>query len=454
MIRGRPEPQINLVWDVVMRIVKYLAGLILLAVIVVGGFFAWAASWPAIEPIDPPESASFDSALVEKGATLAALGDCAVCHTAAGGEPYAGGRPLPTPFGVIHATNITPDPETGIGRWSKDAFRRALRQGVDREGNYLYPAFPYDHFTRLTDDDIAALYAYVMTRAPAAAETPANTLPFPYNVRLAMAGWNLLYLDAGAFAPDPARDEAWNRGAYLVEGIGHCGACHTPRNRFGAEEAGARLAGGDVEGWHATALDASSPAPVPWDEDAMVNYLLDGWDGNHGIAAGPMTPVVDELAAISEDDAYAIAAYVLSHQAGGDAEARAAARAFAEARAFGGSETPAGGPSLPDGADPAFGRGLAVFARVCANCHRANSQPAPLALTSTVNGPDPRNFLHIVVDGIKPPENAFDRSMPGFGGSLSAADLVDLAIFVRAHFSQKPAWGELEAKVQEVRGGE
>lgn len=436
-----------------MGIVKFIVGLIVIAAVAAAGFFAWAASWPELESIDPPEKGSFDSALVERGETLAALGDCAVCHTAEGGAAYAGGRPLPTPFGVIHATNITPDPETGIGRWSEAAFRRALRRGIDRAGNHLYPAFPYDHFTRLTDDDIAALYAFLMTRAPTAAETPENTLAFPYNIRLAMAGWNLLYLDAGAFEPDPARDEAWNRGAYLVEGIGHCGACHTPRNAFGAEEAGAPLAGGDVEGWHAPALDAASPAPVPWNADAMVNYLLDGWDADHGIAAGPMTSVVDELAAISEDDAYAIAAYVLSFQEGeGDGVRAEAARAFAAGRAFGGSETPPDGPA-PTGADPAFGRGLQMFARVCANCHRANAQAAPLALTSTVNGPDPRNFLHIVIDGITPPEGAFDRSMPGFGGSLGDADLVDLAIFVRAHFSQQPEWADLEAKVREVRGG-
>lgn len=435
-----------------MRLAKLTLGLVLIVAVAAGGAFAWAARWQALEPIDPPERGSFDAALIEKGATLAALGACAVCHTAEGGEAYAGGRPLPTPFGVIHATNILPDPETGIGRWSEAAFRRALRQGVDRAGDYLYPAFPYDHFTRLTDEDIAALYAYLMTRAPASAETPRNTLAFPYDIRLAIAGWNLLFLDAGAYAPDPARDEQWNRGAYLVEGIGHCGACHTPRNGFGAERAGAPLAGGEVEGWEAPALNADSPAPVPWDEDALVNYLLDGWDGNHGIAAGPMTPVVDELAAIPEDDAYAIAAYVLSFQAvDGGGERAEAARAFAKARAFGGSQTPPDGPTPPAGADAAFGRGLQVFARVCANCHRANARAAPLALTSTVNGPDPSNFLHIVVNGIVPPESAFDRSMPAFGGALSDADLVDLAIFVRAHFSEQPAWEQLEAKVKEVR---
>lgn len=436
-----------------MRIIKYFLGLVLLVAVATAGTFVLAPGWPAIEAVDPPEPAHLDSALVEQGKILAALGDCAVCHTADGGAPYAGGRGLPTPFGVIHATNITPDPETGIGGWSEAAFRRALRQGVDRDGQLLYPAFPYDHFTKLTDDDIAALYAYLMTRPPIAAEVPDNTLPFPYNIRPLMAGWNFLYLDVGAYVSDPAKDDEWNRGAYLVEGIGHCGACHTPRNAFGAERSDAKFAGGDVEGWHAPALESTSPAPAPWDVDALVNYLLDGWDGDHGIAAGPMTPVVDELAVISENDAYAIAVYVLSLRGGDEADGRReAARAFAAARAFGGSETPPTGPTSK-GRDPAFARGLQIFARVCANCHRANVRAAPLALTSTVNGPDPRNFLHIVAEGIKPPQGAFDRSMPAFGGSLSDTDLVDLAIFVRAHFSQRPAWMDLRAKVSEVRGG-
>jgi len=432
---------------------KCIVGVILILAIAAIGLVAWLAHWSEIAPSDPPERASFDSGLVEKGGMLAALGDCAVYHTADGGEPYAGARPLPTPFGIIHATNITPDPQTGIGRWSEAAFKRALRQGVDRAGRHLYPAFPYDHFTKLTDEDIAALYAYLMSRRPVTAVAPTNTLPFPYSIRLLMAGWNLLYLDAGAFAPDPAQSAEWNRGAYLVEGIGHCGACHTPRNAFGAEEVDAKFAGGDVEGWGATALNDASPAPVPWDKDAFVNYLLDGWDGSHGIAAGPMKPVIDELAALSESDANAIATFVLSFQNRDDVEARAEeAQVFAQARAFGGSETPSGGP-LPDVGDSALGRGVAIFARVCANCHRANAQAAPLALTSTVNGPDPRNFLHIVVNGIAPPEAAFDRSMPGFGGSLTDEDLVDLATFVRSHFSREPAWEDLPSGLEDVKNG-
>lgn len=435
-----------------MRFLRYITGLVLAGFVAAGGFLAWAASVAEIDPIAQPERGSFTSDLVDAGQKLAALGDCAVCHTKEGGRDFAGGLALPTPFGVIYSTNISPDPETGIGRWSEAAFTRALRAGIDRSGNYLYPAFPYDHFTKLTDDDIKALYAFMMTREPVVASAPGNDLPFPLNFRPLMAGWNLLFLDQGAYEPDSSKDEQWNRGAYLVEGVAHCGACHTPRNFLGAEDQTARFGGGDIEGWHATALNAVSPAPIAWDEDAMVNYLLDGWDGDHGIAAGPMTPVVNELASISEDDAYAIAAYVLSFQDAGEDSARTEkAREFAASRDFGSSGTPAGGPANDNGGDPALARGQATFARVCANCHRAGGQPVPLALTSTVNGPDPRNLLHIVIDGIKPPEGAFDRSMPAFGRSLSDEELADLAAFVRSHFSREPAWSDLPARIAEAR---
>src|SRR5687768_14305547 len=190
----------------------------------------------ALAPSEPPPRAAFDADVIAKGAQLAAMGNCNVCHTAPGGKAYAGGRPLKTPFGTVYGTNITPDPETGIGRWSEAAFARAMREGLDREGRHLYPVFPYDHFTKMTDEDIRALYAFVMTRQPVRAETPPNELPFPFNVRSAIGVWKHLYFEPGRFRPDPAQSAEWNRGAYLAEGLGHCGACHTPRNLVGAEK--------------------------------------------------------------------------------------------------------------------------------------------------------------------------------------------------------------------------
>src|SRR6188472_777689 len=201
------------------RLIVLVVGLVLIFLIAGGFAVAWK---PAIDPIAPPQPAAFDEALVRRGAELAAIGNCITCHTAAGGSALAGGRALPTPFGTIYSSNITPDPDTGIGRWSEAAFQRAMREGVDRAGHHLYPAFPYNHFTLVTEGDNKALYAYLMTRDVVTAKIPENTLRFPYNLRIALAGWKLLFLRKGPFEPNRSQSEAWNRGAYLVEGLGHC----------------------------------------------------------------------------------------------------------------------------------------------------------------------------------------------------------------------------------------
>ena len=214
-----------------------------LAVLLVGGAVAaFAIAWrPAMAAIDPPAKQSFDPALVKRGRELAALGNCNSCHTVRGAKNFAGGLPVPTPFGTVFSSNITPDPETGIGRWSEEAFRRAMRSGVDRDGRHLYPTFPYDHFTNVSDDDDRALYAFLMTREPVRAPARQNQLSFPFNQRPVIAGWKLLFLRPGAYRPDTTKSAEWNRGAYLVEGLAHCGACHTPRNALGAERVGRKL---------------------------------------------------------------------------------------------------------------------------------------------------------------------------------------------------------------------
>ena len=218
--------------------------------------------------------------------------------------------PVPTPFGTIYSSNITPDAETGIGRWSEAAFRRAMRSGVDRDGQHLYPTFPYDHFTNVSDEDDRALYAYLMTRQPVRAPARENQLSFPLDQRVVIAGWKLLFLRRGTYQPDSTKSAEWNRGAYLVEGLAHCGACHTPRNALGAERASAPFAGGDVDNWHAYAINAQSPAPVPWDADALFAYLRDGWHPDHGVARGPMAEVVSNLSSVPDSDVRAIATYM------------------------------------------------------------------------------------------------------------------------------------------------
>src|ERR1700730_17085298 len=280
-------------------------------ILVAGVAAAFAIAWrPAIAAIEPPAPQSFDPALVKRGRDLAAIGNCNDCHTVRGGKSFAGGLPVPTPFGTIFSSNITPDAETGIGRWPEAAFRRAMQSGVDRDGEHLYPTFPYDHFTNVSDEDDRALYAYLMTRQPVHAPARANQLSFPFDQRFVVAGWKLLFLRRGAYQPDPTQSAEWNRGAYLVEGLAHCGACHPPRNALGAERASAPFAGGDVDNWHAYAINAQSPAPVPWDVDALTAYLRDGWHPDHGVARGPMADVVSNLSSVPNSDIRAIATYM------------------------------------------------------------------------------------------------------------------------------------------------
>ena len=282
------------------------------AVLLVGGAAAaFAIAWrPAMGAIDPSTKQSFDPALVKRGRELAALGNCNSCHTVRGGKNFAGGLPVPTPFGTVFSSNITPDPETGIGRWPEEAFRRAMRAGVDREGRHLYPTFPYDHFTNVSDDDDRALYAFLMMREPVRAPGRQNQLSFPFDQRTVIAGWKLLFLRAGAYKPDTKKSAEWNCGAYLVEGLAHCGACHTPRNALGAERTTASFAGGDVDNWQAYPINAQSPAPVPWDADALYAYLRDGFQPDHGTARGPMAEVVSNLSSVPASDVRAIATYM------------------------------------------------------------------------------------------------------------------------------------------------
>ena len=433
---------------------RALIGLTLFLVLAAAAAFTWANRHPEIAAIARPNPATFDKALVKRGEKLAGIGNCHVCHTAPGGRRYAGGLALPTPFGTIHTTNITPDVETGIGAWSEQAFIRAMREGLDRRGRHLYPAFPYDYYTKTTEADLEAIYAYLMTQAPVQQQARDNTLSFPFNMRFLLAGWNLAVPHARQFKPDPSKDAEWNRGAYLVEGLGHCGACHTPRNTFGAAPktgAGA-YAGAHVEGWYVPPLNAGKPGPIPWTQKTLADYLIDGWSGQHGIAAGPMTPVVDDLKDQSEDDVFAIAAYVVSLEGGArppteQDKIASEASAFATRMEWGFPEN----PPLPS--DPLLQRGAKVFERECVTCHKSGGKPAPLALTTIVNAPDALNLIRVTFEGIKPPRGVLDRSMPARASQITDEEMVALAAFVRSRFTTKPAWTKVEEAVRAVRRG-
>jgi mono/diheme cytochrome c family protein len=429
---------------------RFVLGIFVVAVLAVIGFAIWAEREPSIAAIQPPPASSFDKATIARGATLAAIGDCAECHTAPGGAPLAGGYPLPTPFGTLYGSNITPDPQTGIGRWSEAAFARAMRQGINRDGSYLYPAFPYPHFTLVSDADIKAIYAFLMTRPPVRNTVPAPRLPFPLNIRPVMAAWNLLYFDAGRFKPVSSQSEAWNRGAYIAEGLGHCGACHTPLNLMGAEIKQRRYAGGAAEGWSAPALNADSPAPVPWTEKQLQTYLSARFTADHGIAAGPMMGVSRDLRGLPEADVTALAIYIVSFVPAASSTKTAQTDAAAEKAAY-----QVGTAEAMKQKGPAT-TGEAIFAGACASCHFEGGdqpfyRPVPLSMSSVVNEPTPRNLIHIVMEGIQPPSGEHGRWMPPFGMALTDQQIEQLANYVRSHFSSRPAWSDVDKMVGQIR---
>jgi mono/diheme cytochrome c family protein len=399
---------------------------------------------PALTEVATPSRADFDPTLVRQGARLAALGDCLGCHTTRTGGVFAGGVPVRTQFGTVYSTNITPDRATGIGAWSEDAFRRALREGVSRDGHLLYPAFPYDHYTQLQDGDIHALYAYVMTRTPLHAVAPANKLVFPLQFRPLIAAWNALYLRPGPRAPDPAQDAEWNRGAYLVDALAHCGSCHTPRNHLGAEEDQRAFAGGEVDGWIGTALDRDAPSPVPWSRAALAAYLRTGLVEAHAMSAGPMQGVVRSLSEADAADVQAIAAYMhaqMQPPPPGQAAREQAARARAQ-------------EPVPIDVQP----GARLYADNCASCHDegrglSSNSALHLSLAVALYLPDARNLLHIVRGGIQPVAGggADGRWMPSFEGTLDDAQLATLAAWLRQDVAGQPAWPHLQADVRATR---
>jgi nicotinate dehydrogenase subunit B len=410
------------------------------------GIAAAVLPWRSIAPIAPPDASVYSAATIARGRQLAALGDCAVCHTTSdSGIRNAGGRALATPFGTIYSTNITPDPETGIGAWSYPAFERAMREGIHRDGRHLYPAFPYPHFARTTDADLQALYAYLMAQPPVHADNRRTSLAFPFNWRPLLAGWNALFHRPGLLEANAAQSVTWNRGAYLVEGLGHCGACHTPRNGLGAEKAEAYLAGGFAEGWEAPPLTSLSHAPIPWSEDELYAYLRTGESRFHGVAAGPMAPVVKELAALPDEDIRAMAVYLGSfqqHAIGKPAQDALAAKL----------ETSTG-PRVAS----ASSTGARLYDGACAVCHAVGgaalfgSRPS-LALNSNLHGAVPDNLVQVILHGIASPASSDLGYMPAFKDSLTDHQLAELVSYLRQQFApDKPPWADLGAAVSRVR---
>ena len=387
---------------------------------------------PAIGAITPARAQRFSAKQIARGRALAAVGNCAACHTAPGGAALAGGLALQTPFGVIYSDNITPDAKYGIGTWSKAAFDRAMREGIARDGEHLYPAFPYDYFARMKQGDLAALYAYLMTRTPVRQKKPANRLDFPFNLRFLLTGWNLLFLSHSPIAADPNHSASWNRGRYLVKSLAHCGACHTPRNWLEARREGESLSGGVAEGWTAPALNHNAPAPVLWTGAELETYLGTGTEAHHGAAAGPMRAVTNSLSTATPGDIHAIAVYIASKMP---------------------AAPPAHAPFTPVAK---MTTAAAIVAGVCANCHGANALIAdgrwpPLAASTALEEGSPRNTIQILMNGLPLPSVSSAPFMPGFSAILTDAQITQVAQYLREHIAHRKPWSDMADLVRRIR---
>jgi len=402
-----------------------------------------APAWAAGDAGQP------DARLIRQGEYLSRAGDCIACHTAQGGKPFAGGLGLDSPLGAIYSTNITPDPDTGIGNYTLEDFDRAVRRGVAKDGHTLYPAMPYTSYAKVSPQDIQALYAYFMHGVQPVNQANKDTeIPWPLSMRWPLGIWRWM------FAPDADRAQAAGakeaaagpgevlRGKYLVEGLGHCSSCHTPRGlamqekALTADDGSAFLAGGRIEGWLAKNLRGDPADGLGgWTKEDIVAFLKDGRNG-HSAAFGGMSQVVsDSTQHLADADLDAIAAYL---------------KTLPPARPDAGAA-----PQYDDSAGQALrtgkatGDGAIAFLNNCAACHRSTGkgyeQTFPrLALSSTVNSRDPASLIHLVLKGGQMPATASAPTayaMPGFDWRLTDQEIADVVTFVRS------SWGNQAAAV-------
>lgn len=365
-------------------------------------------------------------AVVARGKALTDAGDCAGCHTADASRPFAGGREIPTPFGTIYSPNLTPDRDTGIGAWSDDDFYRAMHDGVAPDGTRYYPAFPYPYFTRLTRSDVLAIKAYLATLPAVRNTRRAAELKWPLNHRIVMRGWNLLFFRPATFQPDPAQNDAWNRGAYLVNGPGHCGACHTPKNFLGADRSGKRFEGGAVDGWYAPRLDAAARSGLAsWSLDDIKNYLKTG-RSEKSYAAGPMADVVrSSTSKLADADIHAIATYLKSLPAGSPE------------------------PSVAAPASSQMSAGEKVYRETCSACHELDGEGSPgifppLPRNSNLQASNPASIIRIVLDGavsVTTAQLPNPATMPAYAGKMSNEEIAAVVTYMRN------AWGNAASPV-------
>ncbi|MEO8740831.1 MAG: c-type cytochrome [Casimicrobiaceae bacterium] len=361
-------------------------------------------------------TAHAQSTPAERGAYLARAGDCVSCHTAAAGTPYAGGGRLDTPFGYLLAPNITPDKATGIGRWSSNDFFRALHAGVNRLGQDMFPAMPYTFFTKVTRADSDAIYAFLLTLKPVANPVVINHLKFPFDQRWSMMAWNELFFQQGTFKADPAQSTAWNRGAYLVEGLGHCSACHSPRDALGGIEKDKAYTGASIDGWYALSLTSNLHTGLgAWTAQDIATYLKTGAYKDRTTTLGPMAEVVrNSTSHLTDADLRAMGEYLKSLPP--DSSLRT------------------GPPAL----DPMRAQGAALYLDHCAGCHQAKGRGIPgvfppLTGNGVVVAPDAGNMLKVVLGGV--PSRGGYIPMPAFAPRLDDTDIAAVINYART------SWG-------------
>jgi mono/diheme cytochrome c family protein len=372
------------------------------------------------------DSQSFDE--IARGRYLAIVGDCAPCHTAPGGAPYAGGRALETPFGTLIGPNLTPDLETGIGAWSDDDFVNALHNGKGRGGEFLYPAMPYTYYTKVTREDVLAIRAYLDTLEPVRNKVVANQLPFPLNSRENLVAWDALFFNPGRFQPVAGKSDDWNLGAYLVEGLGHCGVCHTPKNTLGGDKTDHTLQGGKLQGWFAPNLTGDIRTGLGnWSVEEVVAYLKAGHNSSSA-ATGPMAEVIiASTSHMAEADLKAIAVYLKDQKPQ--------------------NGTP---PKRVPAEDPMMRVGQAIYHDYCAACHTAEGTGIPQLFSALKSNPavqsdDATNLIRIVLQGAQSVATGLvptAAAMPAHGWKLSDEQVAAVITYIRN------SWGNAASSVK------
>ncbi len=409
-------------------------------VLLVAAVLVWALNVRDESDVKAVAASPANSELIARGAYLARAGNCMACHTARGGQPYAGGRAIETPFGAVYTSNLTPDDQSGIGSWTSAHFWRAMHNGRSKDGRLLYPAFPYTSYTQVTREDSDTLFAYLRSLPAVSNPNQAHALQFPFNSQAALAIWRALYFKPGVYQLDAGRNAEWNRGAYLVQGLGHCSACHAARNALGATTAGAGLAGGliPVQNWYAPSLASPHEAGVAdWDQQEIVSLLKNGVSKNASVA-GPMAGVVlGSTQYLTPDDLAAMGQYL--KQLPPSIKAQSSGRS---------PTTQAAGSAA----------GAKLYEQHCADCHGMQGDGVPsaypaLAGNRAVTMPQTANLVQIVLHGgyaPATPGNPRPFGMPPFVLVLSDAEIAAVLTHLRQSWGNQ-ASGVTALNVNRIR---